>query len=177
MLTMKVAVGSKNPVKINAVRQAFESVWPDKSWEFKGIEVNSGIPDQPMSDLESIKGATNRAKRAIAKLKADYGVGLEGGLQEIGEHWFDCGWMVVVDKKGVTGIGSTAKILTPERFMKLINQGMELGHVNDKIFGKENSKQGTGHFGLMTDNHITREHGYRDGMIMALVRFIKPEVF
>lgn len=174
---MKVAVGSKNPVKIAAAKQAFESVWPKDKWEVVGVNVESGVSEQPMSDAESIKGATTRAKRAIKKLHADFGVGQEGGLQKIGKQWFDSGWMVVIDKNGVLGIGSTARMLTPERFMKLIRKGVELGHVSDKIFGKENSKQGTGHFGLMTNNLITREHGHRDGLIMALSRFIKPEVF
>jgi inosine/xanthosine triphosphatase len=130
-----------------------------------------------MSDKESITGARNRAKKALESLGADYGVGLEGGLQEIEGNWFDAGWIVVVDKEGNEGIGSTIRMMTPEKMMDLIKQGMELGHVNDKLFGLENSKHGDGHFGLMTNGAITRTDGYRDGVIAALARFIKPEVF
>ena len=49
--------------------------------------------------------------------------------------------------------------------------------MNDKLFGVENSKHGDGHFGLLTNGAITRTSGYRDGVIAALARFIKPEVF
>lgn len=174
---MKIAVGSKNPVKIACVQQAFEKVFPDTTWEVEGIDVVSGVSDQPMSDKESITGARNRAKKALESLGADYGVGLEGGLQEIEGNWFDAGWIVVVDKEGNEGIGSTIRMMTPEKMMDLIKQGMELGHVNDKLFGMENSKHGDGHFGLMTNGAITRTDGYRDGVIAALARFIKPEVF
>src|SRR3989344_4029632 len=99
---MKVAVGSKNPVKIEAVKRAFEIIWPEKKWDVLGVEVSSGVSNQPMSDLESIKGATTRAKRAIKALKADFGVGLEGGLQKIKKDWFDCGWIVVINKNAIT---------------------------------------------------------------------------
>lgn len=174
---MKIAVGSKNPVKIACVKEAFEKVFPDITWKVEGVNVASGVPDQPMSDIESITGARNRAQEARDALGADYGVGLEGGLQEIENNWFDSGWIVIVDAAGNEGIGSTIRMLTPEKMMEMIREGMELGHVNDKLFGVENSKHGDGHFGLLTNGAITRTSGYRDGVIAALARFIKPEVF
>lgn len=174
---MIVAVGSKNPVKIEAVLLAFRAVFPKENWEVFGADVFSGVSDQPMSDAESIQGARNRARHAIKGLDADYGVGLEGGLQKIGDHHFDCGWIVVVDKNGNEGIGSTIKIMTPPRIMELIHQGNELGTANDVVFNKTNSKQAEGHFGLMTRNVITRTYGYRDGTISALSRFVHPQLF
>lgn len=174
---MKVAVGSKNPVKIEAVRLAFEKVWPDKKWVVEGVEVGSGVSNQPMSDLESIKGATTRAKRAINVLKADYGVGLEGGLQKIKNEWFDCGWIVVIDKNGGMGIGSTIRMRTPKRMMEMVKKGMELGEVNDLIFRRVNSKQEEGHFGLMTKNVLTRTSAYSDGVVAALSYFLHTHLF
>ena len=174
---MKIAVGSKNPVKIEAVRLAFAKVWPDKKWEVVGVEVKSGVTDQPMSDKEGIMGAQNRAKRALEKLRADYGVGLEGGLQKIGRRWFCCGWLAVVNKKGEVGLGSSARMVVPSAMIRLIKTGKELGEVEDKLFGKSNAKQAEGYFGLMTKNVLTRMQGYRDGVIVALARFIQPQLF
>lgn len=174
---MKVAVGSKNPVKIQAVREAFEKVFPAETWEVIGVNVASGVPDQPMSDKESILGARNRAKRSLEATDADYGVGLEGGLQEVNNRWYDCGWTVITNKKGEQGIGSTLRMETPPKMMELINQGIELGTVNDMVFKVKNSKHDTGHFGLMTNNAVTRLEGYRDGVISALARFLHPEVY
>ncbi|HVZ58518.1 MAG TPA: inosine/xanthosine triphosphatase [Patescibacteria group bacterium] len=174
---MKVAVGSKNPVKIAAVKEAFVKVWPDREFEFIGTEVDSGVPDQPMSDNESIIGATNRALRAKSFVSADYGVGLEGGIQKIGEKYFDCGWIVVIDKKGQRGIDSSIRMEVPPKMMELIHQGTELGKVVDIVFRTNNAKHNQGHFGLMTGNAITRKEGYRDGVITALAAFINPDIF
>lgn len=174
---MKVAIGSTNPAKINAVRLAFEKVWTDKKWHIIGLEVSSDVSNQPMSDLESIRGATNRAKNAIKKARADFGVGLEGGLQKIDNYYFDCGWVIVIDKKGIAGIASSARMLTPPSMMRHVFAGMELGEVDDLFFKKVNSKQGNGHFGLLTNNHLTRSTIYRDGVIAALARFLQPHLF
>lgn len=174
---MHIAVGSTNPVKIEAVRLAFQTMWPEETCTVEGVGVASGVSSQPMSDSESIRGARNRANQARLSSDADFGVGLEGGLQEIDGRHFDCGWVVVVDRDGYEGIGSTIRISTPPCMMTLIRNGMELGEANDKIFGRENSKQAEGHFGLMTKNVITRTAGYRDGVISALSRFIHRDLF
>lgn len=125
-----------------------------------------------MSDEESIQGAMNRAEGALSASGADYGVGLECGLQQVGEYWLYSGWIVVVSKDDKKGVGSTAKVVVPEKMMALIHGGKELGDACDAVFGGTNIKQAQGHFGLMTNNVITRTSGYRDGVVMALARFI-----
>lgn len=172
-----VSVGSANPVKIKAAESAFKKAFPGKTIKVKGAEITSAVSKQPMSDLESIKGATHRAKKSMKTLNADYGVGIEGGLQKIGNNWFDSGWTVVINKKGIIGIGSSIKMLTPSKMIKMINKGLELGEVDDILFNTKNSKQKQGHFGLMTNNLINREKAYTDGILSALSRFIHEEVF
>ena len=175
---MKIAVGSKNPVKINATRQAFKKVFPDKSLRVESVDAKSGVSIQPMSDEECIRGAENRARLALKLTGADFGVGIEGGLNRLGEIWFDCGWIVVLDKKGKIGIGSSIKMRTPDKMVAMvIKKKVELGVVNDILFKRKNSKQAEGHFGLMTKGAITRTHGYRDGVISALTRFINDDKF
>ena len=174
---MKVAVGSTNPVKINATKQAFEKIWPNKKWAVIGLEVSSGVSNQPMSDLESIKGATNRAKAALKKVGADFGVGLEGGIQKTKGLWFDTGWVVVIDKNGILGIGTSIRMQSPPVMMKYVHKGMELGHIDDLIFGKKNTKHKQGHFGLMTRGVLVREEAYQHGVISALARFLHPKLF
>lgn len=176
-ISMKVAVGSKNPGKISAVREAFTILFPSESIEVEGIEVDSGVSAQPMSDTESIRGARNRATKAMKALDADYGVGLEGGLQNIDGLWFDCGWMIVIDADGNEGIGSTIRMEVSDKVMNHIQSGKELGDAIDIEFNAVNSKHSNGHFGLMTDDKITRITAYRDGVISAMCRFIHPEVY
>ena len=174
---MKIAVGSKNPVKREAVHLAFSLVWPEELFEVEGVDVPSGVSDQPMSDEESIRGARNRAIAALEMTTAEYGVGLEGGLHRIGDYHFDSGWIVVRNRSGDEGIGSTAKIMTPQKMLALVAAGMEVGEACDRLFGVVNSRQAEGHFGLMTHNAITRTQAYRDGVIVALSRFVHPHLF
>ena len=130
-----------------------------------------------MSDAESIRGATNRARRALGAESADFGVGFEGGIQKIGSKWFDCGWAVVASKKEELGIASTVRIEIPKKLMKHILAGKELGEVNDLFSKNKNSKQKDGYFGFMTNRSITRTHGYKDGLIIALSRFLHSELW
>jgi len=172
----KIIVGSKNPAKIEAVEQAFNTVWPDEKWDVVGVDVESDVSNQPMTDEESILGATNRARKSLAQNDADFGIGLEGGLCRVNNRWFEYGWIVILSKSGITGIGSTSRIIVPDQIMTLVREGFEVGAANDKIFGRENSKQAEGHFGLMTNNIITRTDAYRDGVIVALASFLHPDL-
>lgn len=172
-----VAVGSKNPVKVSAVRQAFKKVWPQETYVVKGYAIASGVPDQPMTPKETIHGARTRARAAQNTAQADYGVGLEGGLHEIEGQWFDYAWVIVVNRKGEEGIGATQKVHVPNSIMEHIHQGKELGVVTDELFSLHQSKKGIGYFGVATQGHITRRKSLRDGVIMALSRFLIPHVF
>src|SRR3972149_5693031 len=120
---MKVVVGSTNPVKIEATKRAFQKVWPKNKWQVVGIEVPSGVSHQPMTDKVAIKSA-----------RADFGVGLEGGLQKFEGIWFDTGWIVIVDKNGKEGIGSTIRMQNAPKTIRMVKAGMELGHVDDVVF-------------------------------------------
>jgi non-canonical (house-cleaning) NTP pyrophosphatase len=77
--------------------------------------VDSGVSAQPVSARETIAGA--RA-RALASLKAvndaDYGIGLEGGIEEIDGIWYECGWIVVASRNGKVGIGSSARYVVSQ---------------------------------------------------------------
>src|ERR1700756_4181138 len=101
---MIVAVGSFNPAKIEAARLAFggvlAGVWRGGLDGKDGYNASPGAAAQPMTDAETIRGARNRAARAIDLGEADYGVGIEGGLEQTDGSWFNSGWAVVVDRAG-----------------------------------------------------------------------------
>ena len=60
-----VAVGSKNPVKVNSVRNAFAANFPGSDLEVVGYSVPSGVDDQPWGDVQTRQGALNRAENAL----------------------------------------------------------------------------------------------------------------
>ena len=64
-----LVVGSKNPIKLNAARLGFARIYRNLSLDSddidiicNGIDVPSNVPDQPIGDEETKKGAINRAK-------------------------------------------------------------------------------------------------------------------
>jgi inosine/xanthosine triphosphatase len=173
---IKVAVGSLNPVKISAVKSAFKLMLGE--CEVIGLSVPSGISDMPMSFTEITQGARNRALAALQAGEADYGVGLEGGLDETDLGQFLMGFVAIVDKAGKWGYSRGEGLYMPDRIIRAIKEsGKELGEVMDDLRGVKNSKQHEGCVGYFTDNLIDREESFRNPTICALSRFKKPELF
>ena len=170
---MKIVVTSGNPVKIRAVRAAFESRFPDASLELVSASVDSGVSDQPMSDAETLLGARNRvlkAQKVVAD--ADFWVGLEGGLDFFDGRLMAFAWMVVKNAAGRTGESRSVTLPLPPGIQSLVMDGMELGEANDRVFSTVNSKQEGGAFGLLTDGLMTREGVYTQTLILALIPFV-----
>ncbi len=174
---MLIAVGSTNPVKIRAVKRAFGQIWPQQKITVKGVKVDSGVSNQPKGSAETLKGAKTRAIQALKQLKADFGVGLEGGLEEVLGEWFTRGWCVVINRKKEIGIGASLSIHIPPKMLKLLVQGWELGLVDDFFTQRKNTKKKEGHFGIMTNSYLTRTKAYTEAVIAALARFINPHFY
>ncbi len=79
-----VLVASSNPVKISAVQDGFSRIFPDLPLEVLGLDVPSGVADQPVGDGETRRGALNRAREAARQQPGlDFFVGIEGGIEEV----------------------------------------------------------------------------------------------
>ncbi len=174
----KIIVASTNPVKIKSTEVAFSKMFPDENFSIEGITAPSNVSDQPMSEIETLTGALNRAKNASELVPdSDYWVGIEGGLMEIngGMEVFD--WVVVKSKKGFIGKGRTSSFLLPKKVVEEIKKGKELGDANDVVFGTVNSKQVNGAVGILTGNVLTRATHYEPAIILALIPFKNPDLY
>ncbi len=69
----KVLVGSQNPVKVEAVREAFACYFGPV--EVVGLSVESGVPAQPVND-DTLAGAKNRAL-ALRHINTTQGLGAD----------------------------------------------------------------------------------------------------
>lgn len=174
---MKIIVASLNPVKIRAALQGFQHMFAEMPIEIQGVSVPSGVSRQPASDEETYTGATTRAQQAAAaKPHADYWVGIEGGIQPVGNEISSFAW-VVVQSQNQIGKGRTSTFFLPERVSQLIRQGYELGEADDIVFGRQNSKQENGAVGLLTGDVIDRIALYEQAVIMALIPFKNPQLY
>ena len=168
----KITVASQNPVKLNAALAAFQQMLPAEEFAVAGVSVASGVPDQPTSLGETMAGARIRAENAqVAAPESDYWVGIEGGIEDSPLGMACFARVHVIGRDGVTGLGQTAVFYLPREVAALVRGGMELGHADDRVFGRDNSKQANGAIGLLTDDLVDREAYYTHAMIMALVPF------
>ncbi|KAM4065864.1 NTPase [Hirsutella rhossiliensis] len=175
-----VVVSSQNPVKIGAAREGFSRMFPDRSFDVRSVSVPSCVPDQPFSDDQTLQGALNRASNArAAHPAADFWVGIEGGVDDTGGRdgpIESFAWVVVAGSDGGVGRARTAAYYLPKETAKLLRDGMELGHADDLVHGRTNSKHHSGSVGILTDDAVDRAGYYTQAVILALIPFKNPSL-
>lgn len=173
----RIVVGSKNPVKLDAVLNGFKRAFPGEAFNIEGISVNSGVSHQPMSDKMTLQGACTRAVNAREKVPdSSYWVGIEGGIDTLDGEMIAFAWVVVSDGEKQAS-ARTAAFKLPPKVQLLIEAGLELGDADDQVFGKINSKQKTGAVGILTHDIITRTTYYEHAVILALIPLINADLY
>ena len=140
---MKVLVGSRNPVKLEATKEAFSAYFG--TVEVTGIGVSSNVSNQPIDD-ETFAGARNRAfemKRIdeARDFNAKFFVGIEGGITKLFHRWFAFGVMCIIDVTGRMGYGTSPFFELPSHISEELLKGAELGDVMDNLIGEKNTKE------------------------------------
>ena len=177
---IQLAVGSRNPVKVNAVREAFRAIHPEFEILVEGFEVESKVRSQPFEDDETLLGATNRAMSAYNEFvqrfqsPPKYSLGIEGGLR-YADYGLECfAWITIFNGSTITKSRSASFMLPPSIEMH-IRDGMELGDADDLVFGRKNSKQGSGSVGHLTNGLIDRTSFYKQPVILAYIPYMWPD--
>ncbi len=172
---IKVAVGSKNPVKIEGTREAFSKFF---EVEVEGVEVNSGVPPQPF-DNDTIKGAINRAIGAYESGSYDFGVGVEAGLFRCNftlTGYLDIQVAAIYDGNRVC-IGYGPGFEYPEKVLRPVLGGSEVGKVMEAVTGIKDLGKKQGAIGYLTKNTVTRTELTKIAVIMALIPFLNRELY
>ena len=184
---IRVLVGSKNPVKVNAAKIAICQLFPDIDIECTGMHAPSGVPDQPMTDVETREGAINRVKycrefsatvaqQPDGESVAELFIAMEGGVDnfEYGPATFA---YTVIATQSQLSVGRSAQLPISQSIYKSLVAGEELGDVMDKLFNTNNIKQKGGAIGLLTQGHATRESVYTQALILAMAPMLNPELY
>ncbi|GGM26333.1 NTPase [Paraliobacillus quinghaiensis] len=161
---MAIIIGSKNPTKVKAVQEVFNNqiVYAE--------DVPSNVSNQPLSDEETLMGASNRAKQAIDLNNAEIGIGLEGGVMELDGMTYLCSWGAMIDKKGVQFNASGARIPLPIEITEGLRQGKELGDLMDLYAQKQDVRKNEGAIGIFTNNLIGRKE-----MFVHILKLMKGQ--
>ncbi len=174
---MRISVGSKNPVKIAAVKELL----PDYGWDATVIpmDVSSEISDQPTTLEETIQGAENRAKNAFVDV--EYSVGIESGIMpcsQVPTGYLDmCACVIYDGKQFFHGISSLFEY--PPKIIELIHQGREvsdafheLGLANGERLGNQQ-----GAIGLLTKGRVKRKEYTQQAIRTAFIRLENPSLY
>ncbi|WP_410176182.1 inosine/xanthosine triphosphatase [Shewanella cyperi] len=179
-MTMKTSisllVGSTNPVKIAAARDAFAAVFKDTEILCRGISSPSGVADQPMTREDTRLGAINRARFCESQGGADYFIAMEGGVDCFEDGPATFAYVAIVHQDRLS-VGRSAQLPLPPRVYHALQQGQELGHVMDALFNTVNVKHAGGAIGLLTANAATRGSSYTQALILALAPMLHPELY
>lgn len=119
---MKIVLGSTNKDKVNILKQALNGL--GEKAKIIEVKVDSGISEQPIGEKETIKGAINRACRALLlETKADLGIGLEGGLVKIKGRYFLVCVAALTDHQKNLSLGISSKWPLPRKVSQEIDRG------------------------------------------------------
>lgn len=172
-----IVVASNNPVKSQATLRAFQRMFPEEEFRASPVAVPSGVNHQPFSDQETLQGAYTRAQNAKGLIsRADYWVGIEGGVLDHDGEMSAFAWVVVLSENRV-GKSRTGTFYLPQRVARLVREGNELGEADDIVFGRSNSKRENGAIGLLTGDVIDRIALYEHAIILALVSFKNTDFY
>ncbi len=177
---MRINVGSKNQVKVDAVKEAIQDYDFLSKAEVFSLEVSSEVFKQPKSINETIDGAKNRARNAFQNCK--YSFGIESGLIKVPNTktgYMDVTVCVIYDGKDYH-IGLSSAFEYPTKVTKLvfseeidIDQAFyKAGLTRDKRIGRSG-----GVIGYLTKGRLKRKEYTKQAITTALIHLENPGLF
>jgi len=174
---LRVAVGSDNPVKVDAVKLAVERLF--NRAEVRGFAVASGVPEQPWGEATWL-GARARAAAALeAWPDADLGIGIEAGLVEgpLGTGPLDFQAAVVHDQAGRETVGHGPGFVHPPGVAEALRAGASVGAVLGDLSGIAEIGRKGGAIGYLSGERFTRTELTVPAVIMALLPRVRPHLY
>lgn len=164
---MQVAVGSTNPVKIEAVREVLSRFYADL--RVVGVEVDPRVSGQPMGMEETISGAINRAEAALKH--GELGVGIEAGLIEVPHTetgYLDVQFCAITDGRILT-IGSGPGFEYPPQVIDEVKKGRTIGEAMEALSGIKDIGRKEGAVGFLSKGHLTRLELTKEAVLAAMI--------
>lgn len=172
---MIVAVGTKNPAKVEGIRRAFSKYF---QVEIRSVDSSSVAKAQPRGLDEMTAGASARARFALSKVGGDYGVGVEAGIFTIGDIYFDNQVAAIADPSGRVSFGHSAGYMLPHDAMeKLFRDGRELERWAEEVSGINEVGDKGGYINFITNGKMTRADLTEQCVITALAPRLHKDVY
>ncbi len=173
---MKVNVGTNNPLKVDAARAAFHTVFPSSLLDVVRVPVQAEVPPQPFEE-EVVTGAINRAREALGA--GDFGVGIEAGLLKLpgSDRYLNIQVCAIIDHAGKLSLGSGPGFELPPSVVNKLVHGTTLNHEMENISGITKIKEKEGAIGYLSAGRTGRFAITYTAVLMALIPYIRRELF
>ena len=165
-----IAVGSLNPVKIEAVRSVMERIYGQV--RIFATDAKSGVPEQPFGEQTPI-GAKNRAKEAINGHTLS--VGIEAGVFEMFDTLYDIQYCAILDRDGRYTIGTGSGFRYPDAVVKLVRKGMTVGEAMKTVYKENNAGKTMGAIGILSKGLLDRKSLTEQSILAAMLPRIWDE--
>lgn len=170
---MKIKVGTKNKAKVDSVIEIIEEYPHLKDSEVEGVNIESGVSDQPKSLEETISGAINRARGIF--IDCDYSIGLESGWMAVPKTksgYMDvCVCAIYDGKECHLGLSSAWEFPNRAVTHSIINEGLDTSQAINKAGMTKNKNIGSeeGAIGILTKGRMTRKEYTKQALRTALI--------
>lgn len=169
---MKIAIGTTSELKVRALKSALDKYKVEA--EIIPIKTDSGISKQPFGYEETIKGAENRAKKALKESGADFAMGVENGLMEIKENYFDLACIYIISKDGEESMALSSGVLMPGWMIDEVRKkDTEIGEITTELSG-DPEKDG---FKYLSNGTVKREESLSQAILLALAKIFNKEKY
>lgn len=165
-----IAVGSLNPVKVEAVRNVLEKILGDI--RITAVDARSGVSEQPFGE-QTREGAENRAKEALGE--HDMAVGIEAGVFEFPDGLYDIQHCCVIDKSGRITYGQGPGFRYPDEVADKVRSGMTVGDAFKLLYGAESIGKKGGAIGMLSHGLLDRMTLTEQSVMAAMIPRIWEE--
>lgn len=187
---VQVAVGSANPVKVEAVRRAFVRFLSEVPLDVYGVRIESGVAEQPFGEA-TWRGARTRASAAMKAAPPpgdgtdrlplpDYAVGLEAGLfEDAGSgRLLDVQHCVITDRTGFESHGHGPGFAYPPEVGRQVRHGLQtIEEVVGRLAADPAIGRTRGAVGFLTEDRLDRTRLSESAVEAAFVPRVRRDLY
>ncbi len=177
---MKIGVGTKNPAKVDAVKEITADYDFLAGAEVVSINVDSEISEQPLTLEETTQGAMHRAKGAHRG--CDLGIGLESGLFKMPDTksgYMDICVCAIFDGERFH-LGTSSAFEYPKKLTDtVLAERIDISSAAKKLGFTDHPYVGhaQGMIGILTRGRIDRKAYTKQALVTALIHLENPELY
>ena len=187
-----VLVASKNPAKVDGTAVAFKELFPDETFRVEGVLVPPVFPDgvdvfvseQPRTNQETKAGAAARlmglerfSAHQPADQQADFLVALEAGVDDQDGQLMVFTWAAISTPHHEPSFGRSASFVVPPCVAQAIRGGSTMFAACRAAYAAHDPNRVDGLITLLSNGKLTRTSQCTAAVMMALLPFVRPELY